>query len=168
MFFGVACPAGSSDTGHSGDGFAGAGGIVVRSSPETLGIRGVETVASGQTGDGGEDKAVTCLYCPTYGWGGFVAFRWSACRVGWVGGWGIVGADLCPHALFGCEHVPFLREGPRDVFLVPLELRFGERPRPIPFASPKGEGISGGGVEMYRNERSGIVCNVCVPVWFER
>jgi hypothetical protein len=63
--------------------------------------------------------------------------------VGWVGGWGIVCSDLRPHAFLQRECAPFLHEGPRNVLLVPFELRLRERPRPIPFASPEGEGISG-------------------------
>jgi hypothetical protein len=66
-------------------------------------------MASGQVGDGGKDEVMTCLYCCLYGQGRLVAFWWGACGVGWVGGWGVVGADLRPHALLRREHVPFLR-----------------------------------------------------------
>ena len=125
VFLCVACPPGSSDTGRAGDGFAGAGGVVVRSGPETFRVCGVEAVASGQTGDGGEDEAVTCLYRRPDGWGGFVAVRRGACGVGWVGGWGVIRADLRPHTFLRRERVPLLGEGPRDNLLVPLELRFG-------------------------------------------
>jgi hypothetical protein len=126
VLFGVACPAGSSDTGRTGGEFARASGVVVRSGPETLGVGGVEAMAGGQAGDSGEDEAVTCLYRRPDGWGGFVAVRRSACGVGWMGGWGVVSAELRPHALLWRKRVLFLCEGPRDVLLVPLELRFGE------------------------------------------
>ena len=49
VFLGVACPAGSSDAGRTGDEFAGACGVVVRSSPELVGVGGVEAVARGQS-----------------------------------------------------------------------------------------------------------------------
>ena len=69
-----------------GDGFAGACGIVVRSSPETLRIRGVEAVAGGKAGDSGEYEVMTCLYHCLYGWGRLVSIRRGICRMGWVGG----------------------------------------------------------------------------------
>jgi hypothetical protein len=142
----MACPPGSSDTGRAGDEFARACGVVVCPGPETLGVRGVEAVAGGQAGDSGEDKVLTCLYRRPQGWGGLVAFRWGACGMGWVWGWGIVRADLRPHALLWLEFPVLSGEGPRDVLPVLLEFRFCNRPRPIPFASPKGEGVSGGGI----------------------
>ena len=108
MLLGVTCPSGSSDLGCVGDMFTGAGGVVVRSGPETVGVGGIEAMPSGKMGDGGEDEAVTCLYHRPYGWGGFVAFWWGACGVGWVWGWGVVHADLCPHVFLWHERVPFL------------------------------------------------------------
>jgi hypothetical protein len=57
-----------------GDELAGACGVVVCSGPKTVGVGGVEAMASGQAGDGGEDEAMTCLYRRLYGWGRFVAF----------------------------------------------------------------------------------------------
>jgi hypothetical protein len=146
MFFGVTCPSGSSDPGCAGDEFAGACGVVVRSGLEAFRVCGVEAVAGGQTGDSGEDEAVTCLYHHLYGWGGFVAFRGGACSMGWVGRWGVVGADLRPHALLQREFPVLSGECLLDVLLVPPEFCLRIRPGPIPFASPEGKGISGGGV----------------------
>jgi hypothetical protein len=66
--------------------------------------------------------------------------------MGWVGGWGVVCVDLCPHVLLWCEFLVLSRKGPPDVLMVPLELCFHVRPRPVPFASSDDEGVSGGGI----------------------
>jgi hypothetical protein len=132
--------------GCAGDEFARAYSVVVCSGPEAVGVCGVEAVPGGKAGDGGENEVMTCLYRRPDGWGGLVAFRWGACGMGWVGRGGVVGTDLCPHALLRGELQVLLGEGPPDVLLVPPELRLCMRPGLVPFAGPKGEGISGRGV----------------------
>ena len=99
-------------------------------------------------GDGGEDEVVMCLYSHLYGWGGFVAFWWGTCGVGWVGRWGVVCMDLLPHVLLRHEFPVFSSEGPPDLLLVPPKLHLCERPRPVPFAGPNDKGVSGGGIEV--------------------
>jgi hypothetical protein len=96
--------------------------------------------------DGGEDEVVMCLYGCLYGWGRFVAFQWGACGMGWMGGWGVVRADLRPHVLLQREFLVLSGKGPPDILLVPLELHLHVRPRPVLFAGPDDEGVSGGGI----------------------